>query len=331
MTAVEITDYRPDNDLDNELADVFRAALAGWPDGQPITAEVVRGWLRPHSLTATTLALHRDPSGRLLAAAGLRWPGGPESAGRLLGPLVHPDGRGSGLASALLNAIDQVIDSRPGVRVSTVAILDSRSEGWALFERQGWHAAGNARLLTMALPGSFEHPDTGAPNPVSVRTIKPQEYIDPQLAALMASARPQISYASARDTFTRWTTDERYTPDGLLLAEAPEPSSEDAGGTGRLIGAALVYPMRRPEGDEQPEATLVDFVVAGGLNRTEAGAVRAALVEAVVATGIKLGATIARAFIDDEEMALALIDGGFEVADRIRYYGRQSGPSTPVR
>jgi GNAT superfamily N-acetyltransferase len=330
---IEVTDYRPENDLDSALADLFRAALDGWPDGQPITAQVVRGWLRPLSLTATTLAVHRDRGGRLLGAAAVRWPGGPESVGRLWGPVVHPDARGARLAIALLAALDEVLDTRPGVRVATANIPESRQAGWSLFERAGWRLSGRSSLLLRPL-SQFGANGPGVPvgasdavSGVAVRTIHQGEYVDPRLAELVAEARPQLSYASARDTFTRWSTDERYTPDGLLLAEMPV-DGHAASGTGdvgtRLVGAALVYPMRCPDSAEKTEATLVDMVVAPRLAPPAAAQVRTALVEAVIAAGVKLEARVARAYVDDEDMIAALLAGGFELSDRSRIYAKYS-------
>src|SRR4051794_13791368 len=333
-TEVTVTHYRPANELDADLAELIRAALHGWPDGRPITPSVVRGWLRPLSLTATTLALHRDPTGRLLAAAAVRWPGGPESVGRLLGPFVAPQARGARLAGALLAALDEVIDARPGVRVCTVHILESREAGWALFERAGWRLSGRASLLARPLSqfGLAEAGDTASG--VTVRTIHPQEYIDPRLAELVASARPQLSYAAARDTFTRWSTDERYPPDGLLRAEAPAaaPRGGSPGdGGARLVGAALIYPMRPEESQDQTEATLVDSVVAGRLAPPVAAEVRLALVEAGITGGGQLGAGVARAFLEDTEMIEALLAGGFTLSDRMRIYARSSGrPGDPA-
>jgi hypothetical protein len=214
-----------------------------------------------------------------------------------------------------------------------VHILESREAGWALFERAGWRLSGRASLLARPLSQSGLAEVGDSPSGVTVRTIHPQEYIDPRLAELVASARPQLSYAGARDTFTRWSTDERYTPDGLLLAEAPAAHPVTSGGDGgaRLVGAALVYPMRPAESEDQTEATLVDSLVAGRLTPSVAAEVRVALVEAVITAGVKLGASVARAFLEDTEMIEALLAGGFTLSDRMRIYARSSGrPGDPA-
>ena len=181
------------------------------------------------SLTATTLALHRDDDGRLVAAAALRWPVTPEATAHLWGPLVHPSARRGGLGSTLLSALVEVVAARPGVRVTTVEIPETRKAGWALYERAGWHGSGTACLLQRPLPAHGQPP----PATVPVRTVRVGEYIAPALADLYAAVRPHEGHPTARDTYSRWTADARYTPDGLLLAEGPVG----------LLGAALVYPV----------------------------------------------------------------------------------------
>ena len=57
MTDVTVLDYRPDPSLDAELAEVVRCAVAGWPDQQHITAELVRSMLRPVGLTSGQFSL----------------------------------------------------------------------------------------------------------------------------------------------------------------------------------------------------------------------------------------------------------------------------------
>jgi hypothetical protein len=304
-----------------------------------VTPALVRAWLRQSGLTATTLAVHRGLDGRLLGAAAICWPGAPESSGRLWGPFVHPDARGAGLGPALFDRLEDVIANRPGVRIATLAIPETRGGGWALYERAGWQALGKASLLNRLLPPAV---DALAPPPatpgVQVRTVRAGEYLDPAIASLVTGARPAATFANARDTLTRWTTDERYRPDGLLLAEPADPAEPAAGqsaalpaatdalGTGgsgdRLLGAALVYRLHQPGSDEPVEARLADLLVAGHLAADIAAAVRAALVDAVVRVSVALGAAVARAVVESEELSRALVAAGFEVGDRIRYYSR---------
>jgi GNAT superfamily N-acetyltransferase len=331
MTAIDLVDYWPNAELDAELADLCYAALRGSTDQRPVTPSLVRAWLRQSGLTATTLAMFRDPAGRLLGAAAICWPGAPESAGRLWGPFVHPDARGTGVGTALFDALNVVIGNRPGVRMATVAIPETRSGGWGLYERAGWQALGKANFLRRSLPSTVDDlPAAAAPETtgVLVRTIRAGEYLDPAIAALVTGARPAVTFASARDTLTRWTSDERYRPDGLLLAEPAAPGPEDpaALGTGgpndRLLGAALVYRLQQPGSDEPVEARLAELLTAAHLGPDLAGAVRAALVDAVVRVGIALGASVARAVVESEEVSRALVGAGFEVGDQIRYYSR---------
>jgi GNAT superfamily N-acetyltransferase len=316
------------------LAELCYAALRGATDQRPVTPALVRAWLRQSGLTATTLALHRDPDGRMLGAAAVCWPGAPESAGRLWGPFVHPDARGDGVGSALFAVLDEVIRNRPGVRMATVAIPETRSGGWALYERAGWQALGKASFLHRVLPGSVEAlPPAPAASGVVVRTIRTGEYLDPAIATLVTGARPAVTFANARDTLTRWTTDERYRPDGLLLAEpaTPGPTDPAAQGTGeqndRLWGAALVYRLHQPGSDEPVEARVADLLVAAHLTPSVASAVRAALVDAVVRVGIALGASVARAVVESEDLTRALLGAGFEVGDQVRYYTRPDAPA----
>src|SRR5262249_32723701 len=147
MTAIDLVDYWPNAELDAELADLCYAALHGASDQRPVTPALVRAWLRQSGLTATTLAVHRGPDGRLRGAAAICWPGAPESSGRLWGPFVHPEVRGTGVGTALFAALEVVIANRPGVHLATVAIPETRSTGWALYERAGWQALGKANFL----------------------------------------------------------------------------------------------------------------------------------------------------------------------------------------
>jgi GNAT superfamily N-acetyltransferase len=326
MTSVDVVDYRPNLCVDADLADLCYEVVRGWPDQRPITASRVRSWLRPRGLTATTLALHRDREGRLDAAAALRWPGTSEATAHLWGPVVHPSVRRMGLGSALLNTLVNVVAAHPGVGVTTLAIPETRKAGWALYESAGWHGSGNACLLHRPLPASTP-PPTGVP----VRTIRAGEYIAPALAELHAGARPDVAYATARDTYSWWTADDRYKPDGLLLAE------DDAG----LLGAALVYPLRHrcpvqdsafedgddgedsgADPDEPAEAQLADLITSRRLDPAAAARVTAALVGAYLRAGAAMGAAVARAEVEDPGVTDALLANGFEVADHIRYYTR---------
>jgi hypothetical protein len=140
--------------------------------------------------------------------------------------------------------------------------------------------------------------------------VRTGEFPDKQLTTLFAAARPELGYAMARDTFPRWSADERYTSDGLLLAETAEG----------LLGAALVYPLRQPDVHEPPEAFLADVLVTPRLETGAAAAVRLALVDAAIRASEAAGATVMRAIVDDPDLMTALQTAGFEMVDRIRYY-----------
>jgi GNAT superfamily N-acetyltransferase len=308
MTSVQVLDYRPEPTLDNDLADLCYLSLFGWPDQSAITASLVRSWLRPTGTTATTLALHRDVAGRLLAAAALTWPSTLDAPACLWGPVVLPNMQRGGVGSRLLGALTHVLAGRPGVRVTTGEIPESRKAGWALYERAGWRNMATARLLTRCLPAP-----ASLPTAVPVRTARPGEYLDPALAELYAAARPELGYATARDTYTRWTTDERYEADGLLLAEGPDG----------LLGAAVVYPVTHNRYGQPHEATLADLIVSTSLAAEPANGVRGALVGAVLDVSADLGATLARAVVSDADLVDTLHAAGFETVDQIRYYRLQ--------
>src|SRR5690606_7904622 len=110
---------------------------------------------------------------------------------------------------------------------------------------------------------------------VPVRTARQGEYLHQALAELFAEANPSLDYATARDTFTRWSADTRYTPDGLLLADGPDG----------LQGAALVYPLNNPALGEPAEAFIADVLTCPKLGDEQRAAVRAALVAAALRAG----------------------------------------------
>ena len=321
-TAITVVDYRPAPDLDAELADLAYAAVHGWPDQRPYTAAFLRSRLRPLGMTATTLVLGREPDGRLVAAAALRWPATLEDTGRLFGPVVHPDARRAGVGRDMLATVIDVIAARPGVRVTTIAVPELRTVGWSLFESAGWTPVRISVLLQRDLPAEI------LLTTVPVRAPHPGEYLDPAITALVASARPELGYAAARDTLAQWRDDTRYTPDGLLLVDGPDG----------LVGAALVYPLAHAEIDEPPglrvsagaageppEARLEELLIARHLDAELATQVRAALVAAALHVGAAAGAKVARAVVHEPDLAATLQAAGFEVVDRIRYYNPPVG------
>jgi GNAT superfamily N-acetyltransferase len=326
MLTITIEDYRPHPELDADLASLGYAAVVGWPDQSPIDAALVRSLLRPAGMTATTLVLHRDSAGRLIAFAALRWPATLDEPGRLWGPVVHPDGRGNGLGRELMRSVSEVLARHPGVAMRTTDIPESRSQGRALIERAGWQVETTSVLFARDLAEPVPAAD---PSGVTVRAMRQGEYVAPALEALVAATRPELGAAGARDAFARWTSDSRYTPDGLLLAEHD----------GTLLGAALVYPTRKPppaqpfggvaavppalaegSGDEPAEALLDAVLTTPGLDPELSAQVRRALVAAALRAGAAAGAAVARAVVDDEELMATLRGAGFAVVDRFLRY-----------
>jgi ribosomal protein S18 acetylase RimI-like enzyme len=248
----------------------------------------------------------------LVGAAALRWPATLEAPAWLWGPMVHPSVQGTGIGSRLLGALQEVIAARPGIRVVTTEIPESRAAGWSLYERAGWRRTGSASLLTRTLPSdTASDAESAAQATVDVRTMRPGDYLDPELAELYAGARPDLGHATARDTYTRWTVDERYDPEGLLLAETRDG----------LVGAALVYPVTHNRHGEPYEALLADVITCTRLDPPTGAAVRTALVGAALRAGTALGAALARAVVADAELTATLLAAGFQVVDGVRYYG----------
>jgi GNAT superfamily N-acetyltransferase len=316
MTSLSVVDYVPDHALDAELAALGHAALSGWPDQRPFTPSLVRSSLRPLGTTATTLVLGRADDGTLRAMAALRWPTTLDSVGLLWGPIVHPDARGLGLATSALRAVTEAVAARPGAQVCTAGIPESRAAGWALFERAGWIPTTSSAMLSRAVPDGVDR--SAGPQ---ARAANTGEYLDQALAALVSGCRPEVGYATARDTFTRWTTDARYTSDGLLLVD----------GADRLLGAALVYPGVATSPHEPAEAFIADLITCPQLAGPDAVAIRAALIDGALRFGIARGAEVARAITDDRDVVASLRAAGFDIVDRVRYYRPPVSPSDPTQ
>jgi GNAT superfamily N-acetyltransferase len=309
---ITVDDYRPSPALDEELAALGYTGIQGWPDQAPVDASLARAMLRPAGMTATTLLLHRDDDGRLLAGAAVRWPATLDSTGRLWGPVVQPDARGHGLGRSLMLAIGELLARRPGVLISTTEIPESRKVGWALFVDAGWDSAG-IRTLYQRPVDPFS--PAAAPDEVAVRPLATGEYVAPGLADLFAASRPELGPTTARDTFARWSADSRYRAEGLLLAEHD----------GRLIGAAIVYPSSSDRPDEPAEALLLDLLVAADLPGDQAEAVRRSLIRGALGAAAAMGMTVARSVVDSEALAADLMDAGFTVVDRLFRYTHRAG------
>jgi ribosomal protein S18 acetylase RimI-like enzyme len=302
---VILEDYLSTPDLDAQLAELGYAAVLGWPDQRPLSGPVLHAFLKPTSMTATTLAVSRDDQGRLLGCAALRWPATIDDAGLLWGPIVHPNARGRGLGRELLQHLDGVIAARSGVRVLTAEIPESRAEGWALFEGLGWRAESKSSLMARPLPARL-----AVPTSVRVRPAQQGEYLDTVLAALYAATHPGASNTVARDTFARWNSDSRYKPERLLLAE----------GADGVRGAALVFPCEHAGAGEPPEARIADVLTAGRLTPAQADEVRTILIAAAMRLADESGASIARMVAETPDLERALLKAGFEPVEQFRHY-----------
>jgi GNAT superfamily N-acetyltransferase len=301
---VILEDYRSTPDLDAQIAELGYAAILGWPDQRPLSGPVMHAFLKPTSMTATTLAVHRDSAGRLLGCAALRWPATLDDAGLLWGPMVHPTARGQGLGRQLLEQLDGVIAARSGVRVLSAEIPESRAEGWALFEGLGWRAEAKSSLMARALPARLT-----APTSVQVRPAQQGEYLDTALAALYAATRPSASASVARDTFARWNSDSRYKPERLLLA----------GTADGICGAVLIFPCEHAGPAEPSEAQIADLLTAR-LTPAEADEVRSSLIAAAMRLADDSGAAVARMVAETPDLERTLLRAGFEPVEQFRHY-----------
>jgi ribosomal protein S18 acetylase RimI-like enzyme len=310
MLTISVEDYRPSTALDDELAELAFAAIQAWPDHTPVDGARVRSMLRSAGMTATTLALHRDGDGRLVAAVAVRWPATLDAAGRLWGPLVHPDAVGRGLGRTLMGSVAEMMAARPGVLVSSTDVPESRRDGWGLYEQAGWEQSGRLDLLERPLGDDLPEPAGGQPG---VRALRSGDYVAPALADLFAANNPGAAWSDARDTFSRWSQDARYRPECLLLA------GDDA----RLAGAALVFPSPSTRPDEPAQALLAEILIAPELDAAAAEATRQALVAAALRAAAAAGASLARAVVDDPALVAALHGAGFTVVDQIRRYSHK--------
>ncbi|GAA4994395.1 hypothetical protein GCM10023205_78960 [Yinghuangia aomiensis] len=276
---VTILDYRPGEspDLDDSLAHLAYEVVTGWPDQRPISAGLVRSRLQaPDSAPPTILALRRTHRGLLVGAAALRHPDGLGSRGRLWGPVVHPDHQYRGIGRTLFAALPT------GILCTSAEIPATRARGTEFYASAGWRAGEPHQLLKRDLPP----PSSVIRMPA---TIGPHDGRDltTELARLYAQNRPRHSPATAAGTFTRWTRDERFAPRHLWMATQ----------AGRLLGAALVYPLEHTAPNEPREALLADLLVQAA---AEIGAdeIRLALSSAALNSAYLVGAQVARCVAD---------------------------------
>ncbi|MFI6883903.1 GNAT family N-acetyltransferase [Streptosporangium canum] len=300
MTPLPITValYAPGTGLDAQLAWLGYAAMLGWPDQRPVSARLVRSRLRPQGGgAATTLLLARTPRGELAGAAALRYPAAPGMPARLWGPVVHPHMQEHGLGEALLRQALSAVDD-PAMIVRTAEIPAVRGHACAFFARAGWRLHSTAALLKA--PAGPAWPTPG------VRALAADEAA--ALAELYRAVHPGHGWGVAADTYSRWSSDERFTADGLLVAE-------DAG---RLQAAVLVYPLAHSHPDEPAEALLADVLIHPG---ADFAPLARRMITAGLGCGARAGARVARAIVATGSPLLAeLRAAGFADLDEIRYY-----------
>ncbi|WP_062356232.1 GNAT family N-acetyltransferase [Herbidospora yilanensis] len=297
--------YEPRTPLDEELADLGYAAMRGWPDQRPVTSALVRSRLRPSgNALPTTVFLARLADGTLAAAAALRHAAAPGSSARLWGPIVAPEWQQRGLGTALLQeAAEFQADGTQALL--TAEIPGARKHGYEFFEKAGWRPHSTAALLKADLSLLPRLPDRGW---VRVRRAEASD-VD-ALSHLYQALHPDHGRQVAEDTYRRWSADERFVSDGLLIVDGP---------SGDLQGAALMYPLAHDDPAEPAEALLADVLIAPDTDRAE---VAPPLITAALSAGIRHHAVVARSIVPDNAPALLadLHALGMTTTGQIRYY-----------
>ncbi|WP_082801670.1 GNAT family N-acetyltransferase [Herbidospora cretacea] len=296
--------YLPGTALDEKLADLGYAAMRGWPDQRPVTSALVRSRLRRNgNAQPTTMLLARLPNGTLAGAAALRHGTAPGLSARLWGPIVAPEWQRRGLGTALLQQAVRCHDG--GASLLTAEIPEARKHGCEFFERAGWQLHSTATLLKADLTAL---PDVPHPGRVGVRQAEASDA--DALSRLYQSIHPEHGQQVAEDTYLRWTADERFVSDGLLIA---------AGTGDQLRGAALMYPLAHMDPAEPTEALLADVLIDPATERSD---VAAPLIAAALAAGLRHHAPVVRAIVPDSATDLLsdLHAVGLAPAGQIRYF-----------
>ncbi|WP_061294112.1 GNAT family N-acetyltransferase [Herbidospora cretacea] len=314
MTAsINTIAYSPGTALDEELADLGYAAMCGWPDQRPVTSALVRSRLRPSgNAQPTTVLLARLGDGTLAAAAALRYAAGPGSSARLWGPIVAPDCQKRGLGTALLQQATALQPDGQTILL-TAEIPEARKHGYEFFEKAGWQPRSTAALLKADL-GSL--PPLLDRDWVRVRRAEAADADADALSRLYQALHPDHGRQIAQDTYRRWSADERFVSDGLLIVDGPG---------GDLYGAALMYPLAHDDPAEPAEALLADVLISPDIDRTE---VAPPLIAAALTAGVRHHAVVARAIVPDSDPALRadLRSVGLAPAGQIRYFQAPAGP-----
>lgn len=300
--AFDLAPYTPAPALDAELADLAYAATHSFSDQRPITPALVRSRLAAHGQAPpTNLASLRTGAGALIAAAALRHPSSPGGTGRLWGPLVRPGHQRAGLGRRLLHALQPHLSSVDGA-LTTTEVPDDRYASAPFFCAAGWEPAVTAAVFKAPLPLT-----TCAPRlPETVRSARRGEDLT-RIDTLYAAARPDDPAATGAGA--RWSSDERYRPRCLALADDGN----------RLLAAALVYPLAHTRPGEPTEALLGDLLRLPGAGLDLALHTARLALAAAASTA---GATVARAVIPETDLATGhLVQRlGLTAHARARYY-----------
>ncbi|WP_066374676.1 GNAT family N-acetyltransferase [Herbidospora mongoliensis] len=296
--------YQPGTPLDEELADLGYAAMRGWPDQRPVTPALVRSRLRPSgNAQPTTVLLARLTDGTLAAAAALRQ-AGPGLPARLWGPVVAPEWQKRGLGTALLQ---QAATCQPDGEtiLLTAEIPEVRKHGCEFFEQAGWQPHSTAALLKADLTALSNLPDRDW-----VRVRRAEAFDADALSRLYQAVNPDHGWQVAEDTYRRWSADERFVSDGLLIVDRPG---------GDLHGAALMYPLAHDDPAEPAEALLADVLVDPATDRAD---VAPPLITAALTAGLRHHAVVARAIVPSSAPSLLadLHTLGMTTTGQIRYY-----------
>jgi hypothetical protein len=148
------------------------------------------------------------------------------------------------------------------VNLSTAEIPVIRVAG-QLFTTAGWQIRRELVQYTRNLPFAepLARPITGE---TLIRPLQPIEDLRARLADLSHRCAPGARQSLTYATFARWSSDERFAPDCLLLAEHDTT----------LVGAALVYPLAHSDPSEPTEALLADVLIDPALPVEDAAALR---------------------------------------------------------
>jgi GNAT superfamily N-acetyltransferase len=308
---IDLRPYRSEPELDATLARIGYAAITGWPDHHPITADLVASRLAPPTDTADTILATIADAGHVIAWAAPR-AAPPAGMARLWGPVVQPSYQSLGLGQQLLATITTTDAFQlDRARLTTAEIPCRRTGARQFFANAGWKPAGTASLLRRTPP----HPTPLEPAPdadpaFSARAaVHGGRKLSRAIARLYALDRVDDGDAVAAATLRRWQNDRRYRLDHLLVA--PTSSSE-------LAGVCLLYPLAHATTDEPPEVLLAELLTDPGHDPL---ITTVRLLDAALAhTARHHPDATFRSITTNDFLAAALARRGAELADFVIYY-----------